>query len=340
VPIAAPPKGTLASQGAIAAAKVAPAALINPARPPALPPKVNFNDQIQVALKTNVNRDGVMYRPLHWEYVEYDMYRRPTFFNPLATDAAFRYFYNGAYQTVFVPAGGRVLIDMVEAAVFPFTVAAGDLISVGSFLGGAWIPPVDWVGPPPADFVPFTPVTYSAVPVNFSNAGQTVMVDQVTRVGHDDMLPQGQQDILMLNDSTLARGDVLPGPEGGPPEILVSQTQPLPGVGQWDNGQQYINTAVEKPVSSGNSHLPWVIGGLAAVLALLGGVAAWVWKHPRGDHASTGAPAMADALTGPLESYSPADEPPNGHGDYPPASPPSPDVASSGSDMWRRPPFS
>ena len=313
--------------------------MINPARPPALPAKVNFNDQIQSAIKFNVNRDGVMYRPQHWDYVEYDMYRRPTFFNPLATDAAFRYFYNGAYQTVFVPAGGRVLINMVEAAVFPFTVAAGDLISVGSFLGGAWIPPVDWVGPPPADFVPFAPVTYSAVPVNFSNAGQTVMVDQVTRVGHDDTLPQGLQDILMLNDSTLARGDVLPGPEGGPPEILVSQTQPLPGVGQWDNGQQYINTAVEKPVSSGTNHLPWVIGGLAAVLALLGGVAAWVWKHPQGAHASTDAPAMAEALTGPLESYSPTDEPPNAHGDYPQTSQPSPDVASSAPDMWRRPPI-
>jgi hypothetical protein len=39
----------------------------------------------------------------------------------------------------------------------------------------------------------------------------------------------------------------------------VQQTQALPGVGPWDNGQQYINTAPETPTSPSHSHLPWII---------------------------------------------------------------------------------
>ena len=117
---------------------MAPAAQIDPAQPPPPPAKVNFNEQIQTAIRANVNHDEGVYRPQHWDYVDYDQYHRPTLFNPLPTDVSFRYFYNGAYQTVWVPTGGRVLLNMAMAGVFPFTVAAGELVSVGSLLGGAW----------------------------------------------------------------------------------------------------------------------------------------------------------------------------------------------------------
>jgi hypothetical protein len=306
---------------AVEAARSAPAALIDPAQPPPPPPGVNFNQQVQTAVRANVHHDDGVYRPQHWDYVDYDQYRRPTLFNPLGSDVTFRYFCNGAYQTVSVPPGGRVLLNMATPGVFPFTVAAGELLTVGSFLGGAWIPPVDWNGPPPVDWQPWAPVTYSGVPVDFSDAGQTVMVDRVTEVGHDDTLPAGQRDVVMLNDSTLGRGEIQANPDGGPPKITLQKTQQLPGVSPWNNGQDWITTSVEKPTPPGNNHLPWVIGGLAATLALLSGVATWVWKHPLGRHALVGAPAANAPTetinpTGPTEWLYSDDRTPEGRYDH------------------------
>lgn len=289
VPVAAHPGGVPASKEAIAAARLAPAVEFSAAQPP--PVQGNFNDQAQAAIKANVDHDVDVYRPRHWDYIDYDEYHRPSFYNPLAQDMSFRYFYNGAYQTLFVPAGGHVLLDAVVAGVFAFTAVAADFVSVGSFYGGCWVPPAGWVGPPPADWQPWQPATYTGVPVDFANAGQTVLVDQVTAVGHDDSLPAGQQDVFMLDDSTLARGEIQPSPDGGPPQVTLQQTQALPGVGPWDSGQQYINTAIQKPAAAPDNSLSWILGGLAAILALLSGITAWVWKHPRGAHELANAPA-------------------------------------------------
>lgn len=284
VPVANTPKGVPASREAIERAKVAPPVQFSAAKPP--PVRINFTQQVQQVVRVNTDRDRGFYRPRRWEYLDYDEYRRPIFYNPLATDMTFRYFLNGDYRTVLVPVGGRVILDAVAAGVYPITVLAGDIVSVASFLGGGFVPPLGWVGPPPVDWQPFQPVTYSRVPVDFSNLNRTVMVDQVTVVGHDDSLPIGQRDVVMLDDSTLARGEIqAPPPDGGAPEITLAQAQPLPGVGPWDNGQQYINTALETPTGPSHSNLPWIIGGVAAVLALLGGIAAWVWRRPHGDHA-------------------------------------------------------
>ena len=297
VPVATTPRGIPVSDESVQAARVAPAATVTAAAP--RPVRGNFNEQVQAAVKINVDHDVDVYRPRHWDYLDYDQYHRPAFYNPLATDMSFRYFYNGEYQTVLVPAGGRVLLNVEAVGVFPYTAVAGDYVAVGSFYGGAWVPPVGWIGPPPADWQPWQPVVYTAIPVDFAEVGQTVLVDRVTMVGHDDSLPAGQQDLFMLNDSTLARGDVQPSPDGGPPQVTLQQSQQLPGVGPWDNGQQDINTAIQKPPAPSHNRLPWVIGGLAAVLALLAGVVAWVWKHPRGDH------AWANAPTDLLSPYSP-----------------------------------
>ncbi|BBX61350.1 hypothetical protein MSAS_05240 [Mycobacterium saskatchewanense] len=290
VPVATAPEGIPAAHAAVEAAKVAPAAAIDAANPPPLRGDTDFSGQVQAAVRINADHDDEAYRPRHWDYVDYDEYHRPSFYNPTATDMSFRYFYGGDYRTVFVPAGGRIVLNIETPGVFPFTAVAGAYVTVGSFDGGAWLPPAGWIGPPPVDWVPWQPVTYTGVPVDFANAGQNVLVDRVTMVGHDDSLPAGQQDVFMLNDSTLARGEVTPGPAGAPPQVTLQQTQPLPGVGPWDNGQQYVNTAVQKPPLPSGNHVAWVVGGLAAVLALLGAMAAWIWRHPRGEHAFASAP--------------------------------------------------
>jgi hypothetical protein len=266
VPVAAHPGGVPASKEAIEAARVAPAVEVSAAQPPAV--RGNFNDRVQAAIKANVDHDVDVYRPRHWDYLDYDEYHRPSFYNPLAQDMSFRYFYNGAYQTLFVPAGGHVLLDAVVAGVFAFIAVAADIVSVGSFYGGCWVPPPGWVGPPPADWQPWQPAIYTGVPVDFANAGQTVLVDQVTAVGHDDSLPAGQQDVFMLDDSTLARGEIQPSPDGGPPQVTLQQTQSMPGVGPWDNGQQYINTAIQKPIAP-PSKIPWLPIVLVVAVAIL-----------------------------------------------------------------------
>ncbi|MEE6177898.1 hypothetical protein [Mycobacterium sp. 050134] len=290
VAVAPSPQGIPAAHAAVEAAKVAPATAIDAANPPAMRGDADFSGQVQAAVRIDADHDAEAYRPRHWDYMDYDEYHRPSFYNPTTTDMSLRYFYDGDYRTVYVPAGGRIVLNIATPGVFPFTAVVGAYVTVGSFDGGAWLPPAGWVGPPPVDWAPWQPVTYTGVPVDFANAGQSVLVDRVTMVGHDDSLPAGQQDVFMLNDSTLARGEVAPGPAGGPPQVTLQQTQPLPGVGPWDNGQQYVNTALQKPPLPSGNHVPWVIGGLAAVLALLGAVAAWIWRHPRGEHALAGAP--------------------------------------------------
>jgi hypothetical protein len=305
IPVATTPAPIAVRREAVQAAKTAPAARIDAAQPPALPPRVDFNQQVRNVIKVNADHDQGQYLPKHWDYVDYDEYRRPFFYNPLASDVTFRYFYGGQYRTAFVPVGGRLLLDAAVAGVFAFTMVASDLVSVGSFLGGAWIPPVDWVGPPPADWQPWVPVVYDQVPVYLPAGDQTVAVDRITMVGHDDSLPAGQQDVFQLNDSTLARGQVTPAPDGGPPQVTVAQTQSLPGVSPWNNGQDWINTSVSKPPAPANNHLPWIIGGLAALLAALATFAAWVWRHPRGEHAKTGPIAAGEPTTW---MYSPYDD--------------------------------
>jgi hypothetical protein len=265
---------------------VAPPAEFSAAQPP--PVRGNFNDQVQAAVRANVDHDVDVYRPRHWDYLDYDEYHRPSFYNPLATDMSFRYFYNGDYRTAFVPAGGRVVICVDIPGVFAFTAVAGDNVLVGSFHGGSRGCQSAGGGPTqPTGGTQQPPVSYPGVPVDFPNVGQTVLVDQVTVVGHDDNLPVGQRDVVMLNDSTLARGEIQPSPDGGPPQITLQQTQSMPGVGPWDDGHEYINAAIQKPAAPPNNHLPWIIGWLVAVLALLGGVAARVWKHHKRANAPT-----------------------------------------------------
>ncbi|OBH60027.1 hypothetical protein A5686_22215 [Mycobacterium sp. E2479] len=318
------------SHEAVEAARTAPPNKVDAMSPP--PVRVDFRDRTEHAIRVNVDHDESFVRPRHWDYIDYDEYHRPRFFNPTASEMSFRYFYGGDYRTVVVPVGGNVVLDAAIAGVYPITVVAGDVISAATFIGGAFIPPDGWVGPPPDDWAPYQPVVYDSVPVDFVNAdGQTALVDRVTMVGHDDSLPQGQRDVFTINDSTLARGQVTPAPDGGPPQVKVQQTQPLPGVSPWNDGKQYVNTQVTPLAASHRNLVPWIICGLAAVLAALSGIAAWVWKHPRGAH---GYAATANA---PTETFDPI---PPTNWMYDGADADRTGRAWSETANWRRPPAS
>jgi hypothetical protein len=210
-------------------------------------------------------------RPRHWDYVDYDMYHRPTLYNPITEAMTFRYFYNGAYREVYVPAGGRTVLDVATAGIYPFTSVGDSYLASGSFTGGAWIPPDGWSGPPPPDYTPPPdPTLYQDVSADVPADNQTLQVGQVQVLGHDDSLPAGSQDGFLLDDSTLAWGHV--NDPGSSAQITVTKTQSMPGVGPMDNGSVLVALAAyEQPTQT---WWLWPLGSGVLVIAL--GLVAWM----------------------------------------------------------------
>ena len=280
--LVASPKGLGAEPNAIAAAKTAPAVRIKPAAPPKPPTPVDFNHQVQNVISGGHNVDVVkagnhsLVRPRHWDYIDYDVYHRPVLYNPIKEAMTFRYFYDGAYRDVLVPAGGRIVLDAVNPGVYPFTAVGDNYLTAGSFDGGAWSPPDGWDGPPPPDYIaPQAPAELADVTAFVPAADQSVQVGKVLMVGHDGTLPAGSQDTFMLDGTTLAWGQANDPRNGG--RITVTKTQPLPGVGPTDNGSSLVTLAShDEPMRPSHNWLPWTLGGLL-VSAL--GVGAWVARR-------------------------------------------------------------
>ena len=282
-----PPKGLDAPAQAVAAAKAAPATRINPTTPPKPPTQVDFNHQVQNVVNAHsgnvdtVNADNQMLtRPRQWDYLDYDDYHRPTLYNPLNEAMTFRYFYNGAYQEAFVPAGGRIVLDVATVGLFPFTAVGDSHVASGSFYGGAWIPPDGWNGPPPPDYTPpAPPKVYQDVLASVPADNQTVEVGQVEVVGHDDSQPAGSQDTFLLDDSTLVWGEV--NDPSGSAQIRVTKTQSLPGVGPTDNGSFLVALAAHEepaqptqPTQPAPSFWPLALG--YGVFGIAVGLVAWM----------------------------------------------------------------
>ncbi len=277
--LVAAPKGLGAEPKAIAAAKSAPPVRIKPAAPPKSPKRVDFNHQVQNVISHHGhNLDVVtagnhsLVRPRHWDYIDYDVYHRPILYNPIKEAMTFRYFYGGAFRDLYIPAGGRIVLDAINAGVYPFTAVGDDYLTAGSFDGGAWSPPDGWAGPPPADYIaPQAPVQLADVTAFVPAENQSVQVGKVLMVGHDDTQPAGSQDTFMLDDTTLGWGQANDPRNGG--QITVTKTQPLPGVGPTDNGNSLVTLAShEQPMQPKHNWLPWTLGGL---LASALGVGAW-----------------------------------------------------------------
>jgi hypothetical protein len=279
-----PPKQLDAPPQAVAAAKAAPATRVNPGIHQMLQ-LVDFNHQVQTVVNAhNGNVDVVkadnqaLPRPRHWDYIDYDAYHRPTLYNPLNQAMTFRYSYDGAYRESYVPAGGRIVLDVATVGLFPFTAVGDSYVASGSFYGGAWIPPNGWDGPPPPDYTPPAPPEVDQDVLAYVPADdQTVQVGQVQLVGHDDSQPAGSQDIFLLDDSTLAWGQI-DDPSSGA-QIRVTKTQSLPGVGPTDNGSFLVAlTAHEEPPTQ-----PWWPSALGyGVLAIAVGFVAWMLSRAYG----------------------------------------------------------
>jgi hypothetical protein len=277
------PKGLGAEPKAIEAAKAAPKVRIKPATPPAPPTHVDFNHQVQNVIGGHGhNLDVVkagnheLVRPRHWDYIDYDRYHRPVLYNPINEAMTFRYFYDGAYRDLWIPAGGQMVLDAVNAGVYPFTAVGDNYLTAGSFDGGAWSPPDGWDGPAPADYVaPQGPMTLADVTAFVPAEDQSVQVGKVTMMGHDDNQPAGSQDAFMLNDTTLAWGQANDPHNGG--KITVTKSQALPGVGPVDDGSSLVTLAAhDEPMRPSHNWLPWTLGGLLASALAVG---AWVARR-------------------------------------------------------------
>ncbi|MCA2254763.1 hypothetical protein JF770_05745 [Mycobacterium intracellulare] len=280
-PVVAPPRGLDAPSVAIAAAKAAPVTRADPANPPKPPTEVDFNQQVQNVV--NAHRQNVdilkidehrFVRPRHWDYVDYDdAYRRPTLYNPLNQAMTFRYFYNGAYQQLYLPRGARMVLDAATVGVVPFTAVGDSYVAAGSFYGGGSLPLNGYNGPPPPDYKPpAPPKLYDNVVVSVPAKGETVEVGHVAVVGHDGSQSPGSQDTFLLDDSTLAWGQI-DNSSSAPAQIRVIKTQPTPGVGLTDDGGFLVLLAVHHPEPGQPHESVWTMalrfGGFAVVVGLV-----------------------------------------------------------------------
>ena len=286
VSLVAPPKALDAPPQAVAAAKAAPATRVNPAAPPKPPTQVDFNHQVQNVVNAHSGNVDVvkvdnqaLVRPRHWDYLDYENdSHRPSVYNPLNQAMTFRYFYNGADREAYVPAGGRIVLDVATAGLFPFTAVGDSYVASGSFYGGAWIPPEGGDGPPPPNYIPPPPPeVYHYVSAYVPADNQTVEVGQVEVVGHDDSQPAGNQDTFLLDDSTLAWGQI--SDPSSSAQIKVTKTQSLPGVGSTDNGSFLVALAAlnEAPAQPAQPARPWWPMALGyGGLGLAMGLVAWM----------------------------------------------------------------
>jgi len=277
-----PPKGLDAPPQAVAAAKAAPPTRVNPASPPEPPMQVyDFDHQVQNAVNVNngnvdlIKADNqILVRPRHWDYIDYDDYRRPVLYNPLDEAMTFRYLYSGAYREAFVQAGGRIVLDAAIVGIYPFTAVGYSHVVSGSFYGGASVPANAGNGPPPPDYLPpVPPDVYHNVTASVRSANQIVEVGEVQVVGHDAGQPMGSQDTFMLNDTTFAWGQINDANSNS--QITVTKTQSLPGIGPTDNGSYLLAlAALKEPAPPSAPRWPFALsyGALALVVCL----AAWM----------------------------------------------------------------
>jgi hypothetical protein len=273
--VAAPPPPVHAPAPArVQQAKTAPPVKVNVAKPPPPPQPVNFTERVNTVATVNNNvtvvNNNTYVRPNRWDYVGYEG-RNPYFYNPYQGPVYVRYFYGGAYQTMYVPVGARMLMDVATAAAYPYTVLGDDFVASGYFNGDGYVPQ-----------------TWENVDAYVPAYDQSVLVDRVTYVGHDDSKPVGQQDTFMLNDNTLAWGT-----KKDDGDITIDQTQPTPGVGPVDDGGSLVHQPVALAVKESGNDWQWWAGGAALATLTAAGVTTWAVRRRK----------VAAPVTGPIDFH-------------------------------------
>ncbi|OBI20122.1 hypothetical protein [Mycobacterium sp. E2497] len=292
VSVVAPPRGLDVAPQAVAGAKTAAPTRVNPAAPPPPPTQVDFNQRVQNVVNTHRENVDVLkvdnqrlIRPRHWDYVDYDdAYRRPALFNPLKEGMVFRYSYNGADREAYLPAGARIVLDAATVGVVPFTAVGDSWVAAGSFYGGGSVPPDGFNGPPPPDFKPpAPPKVYQNVLVAVPAANQTLEVAQVAVVGRDESQPGGSQQTFLLDDSTMAWGEINDSSSSNA-QIRVTKTQSLPHAGPTDDGSFLVVLAVRPHEEPPQPAQPWWPSALGyGALGVFVGLTAWALNRKRSD---------------------------------------------------------
>ena len=292
VSVVAPPRGLDVPPQAVAAAKAAPATRVNPADPPKPPKQMDFNQRVQNVVSTHRENVDVLkvdnqrlVRPRHWDYVDYDdAYRRPALFNPLKEGMVFRYSYDGADREAYLPAGARIVLDAATVGVVPFTAVGDSWVAAGSFYGGGSLPPDGSNGPPPPNYKPpEPPKLYRNVLVAVPAANQTLEVGQVGVVGRDESQPGGSQQTFLIDDSTMAWGEINDSSSSSA-QIRVTKTQSLPRTGPTDDGNFLVVLAVRPHEEPTQPPQPWWPSALGyGALGVVVGLTAWALNRKRSD---------------------------------------------------------
>jgi hypothetical protein len=165
------------------------------------------------------------------DWVEYDRYYRPVFFNPYHDPVRIVYVYRYAPRIVIIPPLARIVLEVAEFAAYSFTAVVLNAVNtavdvaVGTFFGGGYYPGVGLPLPPPPPPV----LRYDNVPVQvrYSNGiYQPFRVQRLIDVGDD---PRFGERKVLLDGSTPAWGVWTQTPAGDR-QFEVHRTQQFPGL--------------------------------------------------------------------------------------------------------------
>jgi hypothetical protein len=221
------------------------------------------------------------------DWVEYDRYYRPVFFNPYHDPVRIVYVYQYAPRIVIIPPLARIVLEVAEFAAYSFTAVVLNAVNtavdvaVGTFFGGGYYPGVGLPPPPPPPSV----LRYDNVPVQvrYSNGiYQPFRVQRLIDVGDD---PRFGERRVLLDGSTPAWGVWTQTP-AGERQFEVHRTQQFPGLDDPQEaplpGGYQLRLASQEPSRELDAKDIYVLACAAAVAAMgFGAIALSTWLRRR-----------------------------------------------------------
>lgn len=171
------------------------------------------------------------------DWIEYDQFYRPIFFNPFRDPVRIVYVFDNRPRIAIIPALARIVLEVAQFAAYSFTavvlspfIAAANLaqaavdVAVGSFFGGGFVPRIGqaFPSPPPVQRFDNVPVL-----VRYSDAVyEPFRVRRIVDMGDDARF--GERKVL-LDGATPAWG-VWTQTATGERQFEVHRTQQFPGL--------------------------------------------------------------------------------------------------------------